>query len=82
MTLTRAQVPGQHPYLSPVQGTRYRGSIHDHPDFDPGQDAEALYNAMKGIGGCWPRAGRPEGRRGLERLSSAGLGGKGCGGVK
>nr|KAF6479034.1 annexin A6 [Molossus molossus] len=34
----------------PAQGAKYRGSIHDFPDFDPGQDAEALYNAMKGFG--------------------------------
>uniref|UniRef100_A0A8D1A6B7 Annexin n=1 Tax=Sus scrofa TaxID=9823 RepID=A0A8D1A6B7_PIG len=29
---------------------RYRGSIHDFPNFDPSQDAETLYNAMKGFG--------------------------------
>ncbi|XP_049633968.1 annexin A6 [Suncus etruscus] len=33
-----------------VQGARYRGSVHDFPDFDAGQDAEALYTAMKGFG--------------------------------
>ncbi|XP_055968233.1 annexin A6 isoform X2 [Sorex fumeus] len=33
-----------------TQGARYRGSVHDFPDFDPGQDAEALYTAMKGFG--------------------------------
>ncbi|XP_030618663.1 annexin A6 isoform X2 [Delphinapterus leucas] len=33
-----------------AQGTKYRGSIHDFPDFDPSQDAETLYNAMKGFG--------------------------------
>uniref|UniRef100_A0A8C6CXZ0 Annexin n=1 Tax=Moschus moschiferus TaxID=68415 RepID=A0A8C6CXZ0_MOSMO len=34
----------------PAQGTKYRGSICDFPDFDPSQDAETLYNAMKGFG--------------------------------
>ncbi|ELW64362.1 Annexin A6 [Tupaia chinensis] len=34
----------------PAQGAKYRGSIHDFPDFDPSQDAEALYTAMKGFG--------------------------------
>uniref|UniRef100_A0A5F9CV44 Annexin n=1 Tax=Oryctolagus cuniculus TaxID=9986 RepID=A0A5F9CV44_RABIT len=34
----------------PAQGAKYRGSVHDFPDFDPSQDAEALYTAMKGIG--------------------------------
>uniref|UniRef100_A0A8D0PN39 Annexin n=1 Tax=Sus scrofa TaxID=9823 RepID=A0A8D0PN39_PIG len=34
----------------PAQGARYRGSIHDFPNFDPSQDAETLYNAMKGFG--------------------------------
>uniref|UniRef100_A0A2K6G9L0 Annexin n=1 Tax=Propithecus coquereli TaxID=379532 RepID=A0A2K6G9L0_PROCO len=34
----------------PAQGAKYRGSIHDFPDFDPSQDAEALYAAMKGFG--------------------------------
>ena len=34
------------------QGAKYRGSIHDFPDFDASQDAEALYAAMKGFGGC------------------------------
>ncbi|XP_026552411.1 annexin A6 isoform X2 [Pseudonaja textilis] len=29
---------------------RYRGSVKDFPNFDPNQDAEALYNAMKGFG--------------------------------
>ncbi|XP_033822250.1 annexin A6 isoform X1 [Periophthalmus magnuspinnatus] len=28
----------------------FRGTITDAPDFDPSADAEALYNAMKGIG--------------------------------
>ncbi|NXG51509.1 ANXA6 protein, partial [Psilopogon haemacephalus] len=28
----------------------YRGSVKDFPDFDANQDAEALYNAMKGFG--------------------------------
>ncbi|NXR10317.1 ANXA6 protein, partial [Semnornis frantzii] len=28
----------------------YRGSVKDFPDFDASQDAEALYNAMKGFG--------------------------------
>uniref|UniRef100_A0A8C5Y975 Annexin n=1 Tax=Microcebus murinus TaxID=30608 RepID=A0A8C5Y975_MICMU len=32
------------------EGAKYRGSIHDFPDFDPSQDAEALYTAMKGFG--------------------------------
>ncbi|XP_036169031.1 annexin A6 isoform X1 [Myotis myotis] len=35
---------------NPAQGAKYRGSIHDFPNFDPSQDAEALYTAMKGIG--------------------------------
>uniref|UniRef100_A0A8C0VZR3 Annexin n=1 Tax=Castor canadensis TaxID=51338 RepID=A0A8C0VZR3_CASCN len=34
----------------PAQGGNYRGSIRDFPDFDPSQDAEALYTAMKGFG--------------------------------
>ncbi|XP_055141564.1 annexin A6 isoform X1 [Symphalangus syndactylus] len=34
----------------PAQGAKYRGSIHDFPGFDPNQDAEALYTAMKGFG--------------------------------
>ncbi|XP_024898817.1 annexin A6 isoform X2 [Pteropus alecto] len=34
----------------PAQGAKYRGSIRDFPDFDPSQDAEALYTAMKGFG--------------------------------
>jgi len=34
----------------PAQGAKYRGSIHDFPGFDPSQDAEALYTAMKGFG--------------------------------
>ncbi|XP_054832233.1 annexin A6 isoform X2 [Eublepharis macularius] len=29
---------------------KYRGSVKDFPDFDANQDAEALYNAMKGFG--------------------------------
>ncbi|XP_032481888.1 annexin A6 isoform X4 [Phocoena sinus] len=33
-----------------AQGAKYRGSIHDFPDFDASQDAETLYNAMKGFG--------------------------------
>lgn len=37
---------------SSPQGGNYRGSIRDFPDFDPSQDAEALYTAMKGFGGC------------------------------
>ncbi|KAM8971889.1 annexin A6 [Pelodytes ibericus] len=32
------------------QGSRYRGSVKDFPDFDPTQDAETLYKAMKGFG--------------------------------
>uniref|UniRef100_A0A672SMM2 Annexin n=1 Tax=Sinocyclocheilus grahami TaxID=75366 RepID=A0A672SMM2_SINGR len=31
-------------------GTRFVGTIADHPDFDAGSDAEALYDAMKGFG--------------------------------
>uniref|UniRef100_A0A7N4V4F8 Annexin n=1 Tax=Sarcophilus harrisii TaxID=9305 RepID=A0A7N4V4F8_SARHA len=31
-------------------GNRYRGSITDYAGFDPNQDAEALYTAMKGFG--------------------------------
>nr|XP_044633080.1 annexin A6 [Equus asinus] len=34
----------------PGQGAKYRGSVHDFPDFNPSQDAEALYTAMKGFG--------------------------------
>lgn len=30
----------------------FRGTIADASDFDPTADAEALYNAMKGIGEC------------------------------
>ncbi|KAF7249240.1 Annexin A6 [Varanus komodoensis] len=33
---------------SPV--AKYRGSVKDFPNFDANQDAEALYNAMKGFG--------------------------------
>ncbi|KAF3828462.1 hypothetical protein GH733_001959 [Mirounga leonina] len=33
-----------------ARGAKYRGSIHDFPGFDPSQDAEALYTAMKGFG--------------------------------
>ncbi|XP_007444106.2 annexin A6-like [Python bivittatus] len=29
---------------------RYRGSVRDFPNFNANQDAEALYNAMKGFG--------------------------------
>lgn len=32
----------------------FRGTITAAPDFDPSADAEALYNAMKGIGECPP----------------------------
>uniref|UniRef100_A0A8D0GFJ3 Annexin n=1 Tax=Sphenodon punctatus TaxID=8508 RepID=A0A8D0GFJ3_SPHPU len=32
------------------KGSQYRGSVKDFPDFDASQDAEALYNAMKGFG--------------------------------
>ncbi|XP_054245232.1 annexin A6 isoform X2 [Indicator indicator] len=32
------------------KGKVYRGSVKDFPDFDANQDAEALYNAMKGFG--------------------------------
>uniref|UniRef100_A0A673K230 Annexin n=1 Tax=Sinocyclocheilus rhinocerous TaxID=307959 RepID=A0A673K230_9TELE len=31
-------------------GGEFRGTIADHPDFDAGSDAEALYDAMKGFG--------------------------------
>nr|CBX89088.1 Annexin A6 [Danio rerio] len=31
-------------------GKEFRGTVVDHPDFDAGSDAEALYNAMKGFG--------------------------------
>ncbi|XP_016140659.1 annexin A6-like [Sinocyclocheilus grahami] len=31
-------------------GKEFRGTIADHPDFDAGSDAEALYDAMKGFG--------------------------------
>ncbi|XP_060271911.1 annexin A6 isoform X2 [Ovis aries] len=34
----------------PAQGAKYRGSVCDFPDFNPSQDAETLYNAMKGFG--------------------------------
>ncbi|XP_016046147.1 annexin A6 isoform X2 [Erinaceus europaeus] len=36
--------------MAKPQGAQYRGSVRDFPDFDPGQDAEALYSAMKGFG--------------------------------
>uniref|UniRef100_A0A8C4KXG1 Annexin n=1 Tax=Equus asinus asinus TaxID=83772 RepID=A0A8C4KXG1_EQUAS len=39
-----------HPLLFSLQGAKYRGSVHDFPDFNPSQDAEALYTAMKGFG--------------------------------
>ncbi|XP_029439203.1 annexin A6 isoform X1 [Rhinatrema bivittatum] len=32
------------------KGGRYRGSVKDFPDFNANQDAETLYNAMKGFG--------------------------------
>nr|XP_060621449.1 annexin A6 isoform X1 [Anolis sagrei ordinatus] len=32
------------------KAARYRGSVKDFPNFDANQDAEALYNAMKGFG--------------------------------
>ncbi|XP_071614697.1 annexin A6 isoform X2 [Heliangelus exortis] len=32
------------------KGKVYRGSVKEFPDFDANQDAEALYNAMKGFG--------------------------------
>lgn len=36
----------------------YRGSVHDFPEFDANQDAEALYTAMKGFGRCrLPKSG-------------------------
>uniref|UniRef100_A0A8C1HUV2 Annexin n=1 Tax=Cyprinus carpio carpio TaxID=630221 RepID=A0A8C1HUV2_CYPCA len=31
-------------------GKEFRGTVADHPDFDAGSDAEALYDAMKGFG--------------------------------
>ncbi len=34
----------------------FRGTITAAPDFDPAADAEALYNAMKGIGECFTPA--------------------------
>ncbi|XP_052498829.1 annexin A6 isoform X2 [Budorcas taxicolor] len=34
----------------PAQGAKYRGSVCDFPNFNPSQDAETLYNAMKGFG--------------------------------
>ncbi|XP_078509746.1 annexin A6 isoform X2 [Lissotriton helveticus] len=36
--------------MAPLQGARYRGSVKDFPNFDPDQDAEALYKSMKGLG--------------------------------
>ncbi|XP_041079836.1 annexin A6-like isoform X3 [Polyodon spathula] len=32
------------------KGSKYRGTVVDFPDFNPSSDAEALYNAMKGLG--------------------------------
>lgn len=48
----------------------YRGSIHDFPDFDPNQDAEALYTAMKGFGGCRPPKSGSHGEEGAWKVSS------------
>uniref|UniRef100_A0A8C1EII1 Annexin n=1 Tax=Cyprinus carpio carpio TaxID=630221 RepID=A0A8C1EII1_CYPCA len=33
-----------------IWGREFRGTVADHPDFDAGSDAEALYDAMKGFG--------------------------------
>uniref|UniRef100_A0A673K1C5 Annexin n=1 Tax=Sinocyclocheilus rhinocerous TaxID=307959 RepID=A0A673K1C5_9TELE len=33
-----------------AENSEFRGTIADHPDFDAGSDAEALYDAMKGFG--------------------------------
>ncbi|KAK1161252.1 annexin A6-like isoform X1, partial [Acipenser oxyrinchus oxyrinchus] len=33
-----------------AQGSRYRGTVVEFPDFNPSSDAEVLYNAMKGFG--------------------------------
>lgn len=48
----------------------YRGSIHDFPDFDPNQDAEALYTAMKGFGGCRPPKSGSHGEEGAWKVTS------------
>ncbi|MGH0130282.1 UNVERIFIED_CONTAM: hypothetical protein FKN15_057042 [Acipenser sinensis] len=33
-----------------AQGSKYRGTVVEFPDFNPSSDAEVLYNAMKGFG--------------------------------
>ncbi|KAK6474874.1 annexin A6-like isoform X4, partial [Huso huso] len=33
-----------------AQGSKYRGTVVEFPDFNPSSDAEVLYNAMKGLG--------------------------------
>jgi len=53
-----------HPLLVSPQGAKYRGSIRDFPDFNPSQDAETLYNAMKGFGGCSATVGKGTHRKG------------------
>ena len=53
-----------HPLLVSPQGAKYRGSVCDFPDFNPSQDAETLYNAMKGFGGCSATAGKGACREG------------------